>query len=67
MTMSTQNCFVSQVNASSEFHTRKGVPCHLSLVEALLSGITLEPVDKVLLVDCLPNRSGWNVPGLLNS
>lgn len=27
-------------------------------MEALLAGMTLNPVDVVMLVDCLPNRQG---------
>ncbi|CAK9096397.1 FO synthase subunit 1, partial [Durusdinium trenchii] len=35
---------------------QKGIPCHETIVEALLAGMTLNPVDVVMLVDCLPNR-----------
>ncbi|CAK9078225.1 unnamed protein product [Durusdinium trenchii] len=45
----------SQPGASARVE-QKGIPCHETIVEALLAGMTLNPVDVVMLVDCLPNR-----------
>jgi len=33
------------------------------MIAELLSGMNLDPADKVLLVDCLPNRLGSGAKG----
>ena len=46
-------CFVQSLSC---FLPRKGIVCHQKIVEGLLEGLEIGAGDKILLVDCLPNR-----------
>lgn len=47
------SCFIISLSC---FILRKGVICHQKIVESLLEGMQIGAGDKILLIDCLPNR-----------